>query len=127
MLDMVNVGLRTLMCLGFILFVVRPMLMGMFSRETDRLGIEQAAELAVMAAFKNQFDWRSRLNGNIIVIAGMSEKTTLVFSVSSFPKRHTFRVSMRQLASSRKVLKLSDERWLGKRVFRFRSQRTWFR
>ena len=56
MLDMVNVGLRTLMCLGFILFVVRPMLMGMFSRETDRLGIEQAAELAVMAAFKNQFD-----------------------------------------------------------------------
>ena len=56
MLDMVNVGLRTLMCLGFILFVVRPMLMGMFSRETDRLGIEQAAELAVMSAFKNQFD-----------------------------------------------------------------------
>ena len=46
MLDMVNVGLRTLMCIGFILFVVRPMLMGMFRRETDRLGIEQAAQFA---------------------------------------------------------------------------------
>ncbi len=56
MLDMVNVGLRTLMCIGFILFVVRPMLMGMFRRETDRVGIEQAAQFAVMAAFKNQFD-----------------------------------------------------------------------
>lgn len=56
MLDMINVGLRTLMCIGFIFFVVRPMLMGMFRRETDRLGIEQAAQFAVMAAFKNQFD-----------------------------------------------------------------------
>jgi len=56
MLDMVNVGLRTLMCIGFIFFVVRPMLMGMFRRETDRLGIEQAAQFAVMAAFKSQFD-----------------------------------------------------------------------
>jgi len=56
MLDMVNVGLRTLMCIGFIFFVVRPMLMGMFRRETDRIGIEQAAQFAVMSAFKNQFD-----------------------------------------------------------------------
>jgi len=56
MLDMINVGLRTLMCIGFIFFVVRPMLMGMFRRETDRLGIEQAAQFAVMSAFKSQFD-----------------------------------------------------------------------
>ena len=56
MLDMVNVGLRTLMCIGFIFFVVRPMLMGMFRRETDRIGIEQAAQFAVMSAFKSQFD-----------------------------------------------------------------------
>jgi len=56
MLDMINVGLRTLMCIGFIFFVVRPMLMGMFRRETDRIGIEQAAQFAVMSAFKSQFD-----------------------------------------------------------------------
>jgi hypothetical protein len=56
MLDMINVGLRTLMCIGFILFVVRPMLMSMFRRETDRVGIEQAAQFAVMSAFKHQFD-----------------------------------------------------------------------
>jgi hypothetical protein len=56
MLDMINVGLRTLMFIGFILFVIRPALMSMFSRASDRVGIEQAAEFAVMSAFKNQFD-----------------------------------------------------------------------
>jgi len=55
MLDFINIALRTLMCLAFIAFVVRPMLMSMVRREPNTLELEEMAQLAVNAAFKQQF------------------------------------------------------------------------
>ncbi len=55
MLDFINVSLRTIMCLAFIAFVVRPMLMSMIRREPNTLELEEMAQLAVNSAFKEQF------------------------------------------------------------------------
>ena len=55
MLDFINVALRTIMCLAFIAFVVRPMLMSMIRREPNTLELEEMAQLAVNSAFKEQF------------------------------------------------------------------------
>jgi hypothetical protein len=55
MLDFINIALRTLMCLAFIAFVVRPMLMSMVRREPNTLELEEMAQLAVNAAFKQEF------------------------------------------------------------------------
>ena len=45
MLDFINVALRTIMCLAFIAFVVRPMLMSMIRREPNTLELEEMAQL----------------------------------------------------------------------------------
>ena len=55
MLDFFNIALRTIMCLAFIAFVVRPMLMSMVRREPNTLELEEMAQLAVNAAFKEEF------------------------------------------------------------------------
>ena len=55
MLDFINIALRTIMCLAFIAFVVRPMLMSMVRREPNTLELEEMAQLAVNSAFKEQF------------------------------------------------------------------------
>ena len=55
MLDFVNISLRTIMCLAFIAFVVRPMLMSMVRREPNTLELEEMAQLAVNSAFREQF------------------------------------------------------------------------
>ena len=55
MLDFINIALRTIMCLAFIAFVVRPMLMSMVRREPNTLELEEMAQLAVKSAFKEQF------------------------------------------------------------------------
>ncbi len=55
MLDFFNIALRTIMCLAFIVFVVRPMLMSMVRREPNTLELEEMAQLAVNSAFKEQF------------------------------------------------------------------------
>jgi len=55
MLDFINIALRTLMCLAFIAFVVRPMLMSMVRREPNTLELEEMAQLAVNSAFKEKF------------------------------------------------------------------------
>ena len=55
MLDFINIALRTIMCLAFIAFVVRPMLMSMIRREPNTLELEEMAQLAVSSAFKEQF------------------------------------------------------------------------
>jgi len=38
--DLVNVALRTLMCLAFLIWVVRPMLFALSRREPNQLAIE---------------------------------------------------------------------------------------
>ena len=55
MLDFINIALRTIMCLAFIAFVVRPMLMSMVRREPNTLELEEMAQLAVNSAFLEQF------------------------------------------------------------------------
>ena len=55
MLDFINIALRTIMCLVFIGFVVRPMLMSMVRREPNLLELEEMAQLAVNSAFKEKF------------------------------------------------------------------------
>ena len=55
MLDFINIALRTIMCLAFIAFVVRPMLMSMVRREPNTLELEEMAQLAVNSAFREQF------------------------------------------------------------------------
>jgi hypothetical protein len=55
MLDFINIALRTIMCLAFIAFVVRPMLMSMVRREPNTLELEEMAQLAINSAFKEQF------------------------------------------------------------------------
>jgi len=55
MLDFINIALRTIMCLAFIAFVVRPMLMSMVRREPNTLELEEMAQLAVNSAFREKF------------------------------------------------------------------------
>ena len=55
MIDFANIALRTLMCLAFLAFVVRPMLMSMVRREPNTLELEEMAQLAIDSAFKEQF------------------------------------------------------------------------
>jgi hypothetical protein len=51
MIDWVNAVLRTVMCMGFLLLVVRPMLLAFSRKEVNRLEIEDAAESSVNSAF----------------------------------------------------------------------------
>jgi len=51
MIDWVNAVLRTVMCMGFLLLVVRPMLLAFSRKEVNRLEIEDAAESSVHSAF----------------------------------------------------------------------------
>ncbi len=51
MVDLVNIGLRTLMCLAFLIWVVRPMLMALVYREPRLDELEDVAETAVHNAF----------------------------------------------------------------------------
>jgi hypothetical protein len=55
MLDFTNVALRTLMCLAFLAWVVRPMLMSMIRREPNYMELEEMAQLAVNSAYRQQF------------------------------------------------------------------------
>ena len=55
MLDFTNVALRTLMCLAFLAWVVRPMLMSMLRREPNYMELEEMAQLAVNSAYRQQF------------------------------------------------------------------------
>ena len=55
MLDFTNVTLRTLMCLAFLVWVVRPMLMSMVRREPNYMELEEMAQLAVNSAYRQQF------------------------------------------------------------------------
>ena len=52
MVDLINVLLRGLMCIAFIMWVVRPMLMTFSRRELDHAEIEEAAQLAISSAFQ---------------------------------------------------------------------------
>lgn len=53
MLDLVNVALRTLMCLAFLIWVVRPMLLALSRREPNQLEIEEVVDSAVHSAFRS--------------------------------------------------------------------------
>jgi hypothetical protein len=53
MLDLVNVALRTLMCLAFLVWVVRPMLFALSRREPNQVEIEELVDSAVHSAFKS--------------------------------------------------------------------------
>lgn len=55
MLDFTNVALRTLMCLAFLIWVVRPLLMSMVRREPNYMELEEMAQLAVNSAYRQQF------------------------------------------------------------------------
>jgi len=44
--DLVNVALRTLMCLAFLIWVVRPMLFALSRREPNQLEIEEVVEFS---------------------------------------------------------------------------------
>ena len=55
MLDFTNVALRTLMCLAFLVWVVRPLLMSMVRREPNYMELEEMAQLAVNSAYRQQF------------------------------------------------------------------------
>ena len=55
MLDFLNIALRTVMCLAFIVLVVRPLLMSMVRKDPNTLELEEMAQLAVSSAFKQQF------------------------------------------------------------------------
>ena len=56
MIDFVNIAFRTLMCLAFLAFVVRPLLMSMVRKDPNTLELEEMAQLAVNSAFKEQFN-----------------------------------------------------------------------
>ena len=51
--DLVNVALRTLMCLAFLIWVVRPMLFALSRREPNQLEIEEVVDSAVHSAFRS--------------------------------------------------------------------------
>jgi hypothetical protein len=53
MLDLINVALRTLMCLAFLVWVVRPMLFVLSRREPNQVEIEEIVDSAVHSAFKS--------------------------------------------------------------------------
>ena len=55
MLDFANIALRTLMCVAFLVWVVRPMLMSMVRREPNYMELEEMAQLAVNSAYRQQF------------------------------------------------------------------------
>lgn len=52
MVDLINVLLRAVMCIAFIMWVVRPMLMTFSRRELDQAEIEEAAQMAITSAFQ---------------------------------------------------------------------------
>jgi hypothetical protein len=52
MVDLINVLLRAVMCIAFIMWVVRPMLMIFSRRELDHAEIEEAAQMAITSAFQ---------------------------------------------------------------------------
>ena len=52
MVDLVNVLLRAVMCIAFIMWVVRPMLMTFSRRELDQAEIEETAQMAITSAFQ---------------------------------------------------------------------------
>ena len=52
MIDWVNILLRTLMCLAFLVLVLRPMMMALVRREPDQDSLEELAKTAVQSAFK---------------------------------------------------------------------------
>ena len=51
MIDWVNIVLRTLMCLAFLVLVLRPMMMALVRRETNQEALEELANSAVNSAF----------------------------------------------------------------------------
>ena len=55
MLDFANIALRTLMCVAFLVWVVRPMLISMVRREPNYMELEEMAQLAVNSAYRQQF------------------------------------------------------------------------
>jgi hypothetical protein len=52
MIDWVNIVLRTLMCLAFLVLVLRPMMLALVRREPDHEALEELANSAVNSAFK---------------------------------------------------------------------------
>ena len=52
MVDLLNVLLRAVMCIAFIMWVVRPMLMTFSRRELDQAEIEETAQMAITSAFQ---------------------------------------------------------------------------
>ncbi len=54
MLDLFNVALRTLMCLAFLVWVVRPMLFALTRKEPNIAEIEEVAQIAITSAFQAQ-------------------------------------------------------------------------
>lgn len=54
MLDLFNIALRTLMCLAFLFWVVRPMLFALTRKEPNVSEIEEVAQLAITSAFQAQ-------------------------------------------------------------------------
>ena len=52
MIDWVNIVLRTLMCLAFLVLVLRPMMLALVRREPDQEALEELANSAVSSAFK---------------------------------------------------------------------------
>lgn len=54
MLDLFNIALRTLMCLAFLFWVVRPMLFALTRKEPNVSEIEEVAQIAITSAFQAQ-------------------------------------------------------------------------
>ena len=52
MIDWINALLRAVMCLGFLILVVKPMLMVFTRREFNHIELEDAAQSSVNSAFK---------------------------------------------------------------------------
>ena len=52
MIDWVNIVLRTLMCLAFLVLVLRPMMLALVRREPNQEDLEELANSAVNSAFK---------------------------------------------------------------------------
>ena len=52
MIDWINIALRTLMCLAFLVLVLRPMMLALVRREPDQESLEELAKSAVGSAFK---------------------------------------------------------------------------
>jgi hypothetical protein len=52
MIDWINALLRAIMCLGFLIFVVKPMLLVFSRREFNHMELEDAAQSSVNSAFQ---------------------------------------------------------------------------